>query len=246
VEKTLSIHSIFTWRREAFYWMVVLWTFALGTSTGDTWSEDDELGYWRAFLIVLSALIFDYLLFLLLEKLLGPKPWIGITTFWIAYVLTRPLGATMGDFLTQPGGIQYDPTACTDIGTNETDVGCVDPDVYCITVCDSYPVFDNCSAWFALDNTTMCCPDPTLTCPPGWIANTCGALQPTCFTPLACDYCWGLDGALATNICFGIAFIALVAYLTWSKKDQLKAEETKETRAPEKSQNGVEMDKPEH
>lgn len=93
-EGTLSIHSIFTARREAFYWLAVLFTFALGTATGDLVAEKLQLGYFVsvglfAGLIVLAALAH---LFLKLN---------GILTFWIVYILTRPLGASIGDSLAQ-------------------------------------------------------------------------------------------------------------------------------------------------
>jgi len=93
-EGTLSIHSIFTARREAFYWLAVLFTFALGTATGDLVAEKLQLGYFVsvalfAGLIVLTALAHQYL------KLNG------ILTFWIVYILTRPLGASIGDSLAQ-------------------------------------------------------------------------------------------------------------------------------------------------
>lgn len=93
-ERTLSIHSIFTARREGFYWLAVLFTFALGTAAGDLVAEHLNLGYLR------SALLFTGLIaattlahrFLRLD---------GILAFWIAYILTRPLGASIGDYLSQ-------------------------------------------------------------------------------------------------------------------------------------------------
>ena len=93
-EKTLSIHSIFTPRREAFYWLTILFTFALGTAAGDLMAEKLNLGYW------LSALVFAGLIGLvaLCQKVLRLSP---VLTFWMAYVLTRPLGASLGDYLSQ-------------------------------------------------------------------------------------------------------------------------------------------------
>ncbi|WP_309572240.1 hypothetical protein [Deinococcus sp.] len=93
-EGTLSIHSIFTAHREAFYWLAVLFTFALGTATGDLVAEKLQLGYFVsvglfAGLIALAALAHLY------TKL------DGILTFWIVYILTRPLGASIGDSLSQ-------------------------------------------------------------------------------------------------------------------------------------------------
>jgi len=92
-ERTLSIHSIVTRRRELFYWTAILFTFALGTAAGDLATEALQLGF-RLGVVVFGALIamatFAYYR--------GANP---ILTFWIAYVLTRPLGASLGDFLSQ-------------------------------------------------------------------------------------------------------------------------------------------------
>lgn len=93
-EGTLSIHSILTPRREGFYWLAVLFTFALGTATGDLMAEQLHLGY------LPSALIFGGLIGLVA---LGQVVFRGngILTFWLAYILTRPLGASIGDELSQ-------------------------------------------------------------------------------------------------------------------------------------------------
>ncbi|MGB8351015.1 MAG: hypothetical protein WCE47_11355 [Gaiella sp.] len=94
-ERTLSIHSIFTTRREAFYWLAVLFTFALGTAAGDLTAERLGIGYWQ------SALMFGGMIGLVyiahVRFALNP-----ILAFWMAYVLTRPLGASIGDYLSQP------------------------------------------------------------------------------------------------------------------------------------------------
>lgn len=94
-EGTLSIHSIYTRRRELFYWAAILFTFALGTSAGDLLAEKLALGY------ALSAVLFAAAIGLVTLLYLGGKlrP---IPAFWIAYILTRPLGASCGDFLSQP------------------------------------------------------------------------------------------------------------------------------------------------
>ncbi len=97
-EKTLSIHSIFTTRREAFYWLTILFTFALGTATGDLVAENFNLGYLN------SALIFGGLIALVTVAHFRFKL-NAILAFWIAYILTRPLGASIGDFLAQPRDI---------------------------------------------------------------------------------------------------------------------------------------------
>ena len=99
-EKTLSIHSIFTAKREAFYRLAILFTFALGTAGGDLLSEWLGIGYVNAGLIFggVIALIAVVYYFLRTKKFtLNP-----IFAFWAAYILTRPLGASLGDYLTQP------------------------------------------------------------------------------------------------------------------------------------------------
>jgi uncharacterized membrane-anchored protein len=95
LEGTLSIHSIVTVRREAFYWLAVLFTFALGTAVGDLVDERFGVGYWLTALIVallIAAVTAGHLVF-------GAN---AVLTFWMAYVLTRPLGASLGDGLSQP------------------------------------------------------------------------------------------------------------------------------------------------
>lgn len=93
-ERTLSIHSIVTRRREAFYWLAILFTFALGTATGDLMAEVLGLGYLLAGIIV-AALIAA----LAAAWRFGLH---SVLAFWAAYVLTRPLGASIGDYLSQP------------------------------------------------------------------------------------------------------------------------------------------------
>jgi uncharacterized membrane-anchored protein len=94
-EETLSVHSVFTNRREAFYWLAILFTFALGTAAGDLVAEKFALGYLAAgilFGMIIASLTFGYF-FLKLNPILG---------FWLVYILTRPLGASFGDLLSQP------------------------------------------------------------------------------------------------------------------------------------------------
>jgi uncharacterized membrane-anchored protein len=94
-ERTLSIHSIVTTRREGFYWLAVLFTFALGTSAGDLTAERLAVGYWQSavlFAALIAATFISHIRF-------GAN---AILTFWIAYILTRPLGASIGDYLSQP------------------------------------------------------------------------------------------------------------------------------------------------
>lgn len=94
-EGTLSIHSIYTTRRETFYWLVVLFTFALGTAIGDLISEVFGFGYVTTgdlFAAVIGIVAFAYYV-LRLD---------GILSFWLVYIFTRPLGASLGDYLSQP------------------------------------------------------------------------------------------------------------------------------------------------
>ncbi|MCW2972172.1 MAG: hypothetical protein JWN72_445 [Thermoleophilia bacterium] len=94
-ENTLSIHEVYTTRRETFYWLTVLFTFALGTAAGDLIAEKIGLGYWKSGLLFAAAIAVVYVAHRFFA--LGP-----IAAFWIAYVLTRPLGASIGDYLSQP------------------------------------------------------------------------------------------------------------------------------------------------
>ncbi len=94
-EKTLSIHSIYTRRREMFYWATVMATFALGTAAGDMTATTMNLGYFSsgvlfAVLIAVPALAYW---------------WLGLNellAFWLAYILTRPLGASFADWMGRP------------------------------------------------------------------------------------------------------------------------------------------------
>lgn len=93
VERTLSIHTIITTRRELFYWLAILFTFALGTAAGDLAAEALGLGF-NVGVIAFSALI----------AAIGAAYALGgnaVLTFWLAYILTRPLGASLGDLLSQ-------------------------------------------------------------------------------------------------------------------------------------------------
>lgn len=94
-ERTLSIHTINTRKREAFYWAAILVTFALGTSGGDLIGEALGLGYGLSALVFLSAVLL--IAFAHFALRLG-----AVLAFWIAYILTRPLGASLGDLLSQP------------------------------------------------------------------------------------------------------------------------------------------------
>jgi uncharacterized membrane-anchored protein len=110
-ERTLSIHSIFTTKRESFYWLAILFTFALGTASGDLVAEKFGLGYLATgvlFGMIIASLSFGYFA-LKLD---------GILAFWLVYIFTRPLGASFGDLLSQPkeyGGFGFG-TIGTSIG----------------------------------------------------------------------------------------------------------------------------------
>ena len=102
-ERTLSIHAVTTTRREIFYWLAILFTFALGTAAGDLVAERVGLGYLSTgilFGMIIASLALGYFL-LGLDAILG---------FWLAYIFTRPLGASFGDLLSQPaqyGGMGF-------------------------------------------------------------------------------------------------------------------------------------------
>lgn len=95
IEATLSIHTVYSTRRETFYWLAILFTFALGTAAGDLVAEQFSLGYLATgilFGMIIASLTIGYY-FLKLNPILA---------FWLVYILTRPLGASFGDLLSQP------------------------------------------------------------------------------------------------------------------------------------------------
>ncbi|HLG67199.1 MAG TPA: hypothetical protein VKV36_04930 [Acidimicrobiales bacterium] len=94
-ERTLSIHSIDTPRREMFYWAAVVATFAMGTAVGDFTAYTLHLGYFS------SAFLFGALM---VVPAAGYRwfRWNGVLSFWFAYVLTRPLGASLADGFGKP------------------------------------------------------------------------------------------------------------------------------------------------
>ncbi len=104
-ERTLSIHTIVTTRREAFYWLAILVTFALGTATGDLLAEKIDIGYLLSlgvFAAMIGAVAISHFVFKVN----------AILAFWLAYILTRPLGASIGDYLSQDvsnGGLGLGP-----------------------------------------------------------------------------------------------------------------------------------------
>ncbi|MGV8969955.1 MAG: hypothetical protein ACOH1J_05850 [Microbacteriaceae bacterium] len=93
-ERTLSIHSIFSRRREAFYWVAILFTFALGTAAGDLISEGLGLGY------LFGTILFAALIGVIIVARFAFRLNV-VFCFWAAYILTRPLGASIGDLLAQ-------------------------------------------------------------------------------------------------------------------------------------------------
>jgi hypothetical protein len=94
-ERTLSIHTIYTTKREGFYWLAVLFTFALGTAAGDLTAERLNVGYAWSLALFAAAI----------ALVTAAHYWLNLNAvlaFWIAYILTRPLGASTGDLLSQP------------------------------------------------------------------------------------------------------------------------------------------------
>jgi uncharacterized membrane-anchored protein len=94
-EGTLSIHSITTQRREAFYWAVVFATFALGTALGDYTAASLNMGYFSSGLLFLAVILLPALAW----WRFGLN---SVAAFWMAYVVTRPLGASFSDWISKP------------------------------------------------------------------------------------------------------------------------------------------------
>ncbi len=122
VEKTLSIHSINTLGREAFYWLTVLFTFALGTAAGDLMAERLALGYLTSLFIFAGAIAVIAVAHYALKTYLGAEhkhmSTNAVLAFWLAYILTRPLGASIGDYLSQAqpdGGLGLGTTVTSGI-----------------------------------------------------------------------------------------------------------------------------------
>jgi uncharacterized membrane-anchored protein len=116
-ERTLSIHTIVTTRREAFYWLAILFTFALGTAAGDLSAEKLDLGY------AVSIAIFGGLIALVAAAhyFLDLNP---VLAFWMAYILTRPLGASIGDEMSQ-NSKKYGGLGLGTTGTSYIFLGCI-------------------------------------------------------------------------------------------------------------------------
>jgi uncharacterized membrane-anchored protein len=116
-ERTLSIHTIFTTRREGFNWLAILFTFALGTAAGDLSAEQFSLGYGPSILIfggLIAAVAVAHYAFKLN----------GVLAFWLAYILTRPLGASIGDWMSQHSH-KYGGLGLGTTGTSYIFLGCI-------------------------------------------------------------------------------------------------------------------------
>ncbi len=104
-EKTLSIHSIVTTKRESFYWLTILFTFALGTASGDLIAEHFAIGYLPSALIFAGVIALITIAHYVVRKVLSlehkHQSTNAVLAFWLAYILTRPLGASIGDYLSQ-------------------------------------------------------------------------------------------------------------------------------------------------
>jgi uncharacterized membrane-anchored protein len=116
-ERTLSIHTIFTTRRESFYWLAILFTFALGTAAGDLSAEKLNLGY------AVSILIFGGLIAIVTVAHYRFRL-NAVLAFWLAYILTRPLGASIGDEMSQ-NSHKYGGLGLGTTGTSYIFLGCI-------------------------------------------------------------------------------------------------------------------------
>ncbi len=116
-ERTLSIHSIVTTKREAFYWLAILFTFALGTAAGDLVAEKANLGYAISILVFGGAIGIVAFAYYVLDMN-------AVLAFWLAYILTRPLGASIGDELSQ-NSHKYGGLGLGATGTSYIFVACI-------------------------------------------------------------------------------------------------------------------------
>jgi uncharacterized membrane-anchored protein len=116
-ERTLSIHTIVTTRREAFYWLAILFTFALGTAAGDLVAEKADLGYAVSIAIFGGAIAVVAAAHYIFKMN-------AILSFWLAYILTRPLGASIGDEMSQKSH-KYGGLGLGTTGTSYIFLGCI-------------------------------------------------------------------------------------------------------------------------
>ncbi len=117
VERTLSIHTIFTSRREGFYWLAILFTFALGTAAGDLVAERFNVGYGESIAMCGGAIS----LIIVAHYALRMN---AVLSFWLAYTLTRPLGASIGDEMSQKSH-EYGGLGLGTTGTSYIFLGCI-------------------------------------------------------------------------------------------------------------------------
>jgi len=103
VERSLSIHSITTARRELFYWLTVVTTFALGTATGDMTASTFGLGYFNSGILFTILILVVALTHFITKSIMSaehhPETRNAVLAFWLAYILTRPLGASFADWM---------------------------------------------------------------------------------------------------------------------------------------------------
>jgi uncharacterized membrane-anchored protein len=97
-EGTLSIHAINTRRREKLYWLAVLATFSLGTAAGDLTATTINIGFWWSAVVFAGIILIPALGWWKLH-------WNAVFCFWFAYVITRPIGASLADGLSKPHAI---------------------------------------------------------------------------------------------------------------------------------------------
>ena len=114
-EGTLSIHSIINARRERFYWAAVMITFALGTAAGDMTATTFNWGYLGSAVAFTIAILAIWIVHVVVSRVRGSaahadSAGAGVLAFWLAYVLTRPLGASYADWMGEPrakGGLEW-------------------------------------------------------------------------------------------------------------------------------------------
>jgi uncharacterized membrane-anchored protein len=118
-EGTLSVHSIITARRERFYWGTVLLTFGLGTALGDTTAEDLHLGFARSILLFAALMVIPLAVWAYAGRRTATRPGspaVSVATFWAAYSLTRPLGASVADWMATRHGLGWGTGPVTAVG----------------------------------------------------------------------------------------------------------------------------------
>jgi len=205
---------------------------------GDIISEPADLGYWRTLCICVGIIAAAAVVWAVGELYFPSKTWISILTFWIVYITTRPLGASVGDLLTADPGPIYDDTQCYFDGTAQDITLVTDLNVtsfwFDITTAVDYTLPQNLLNFTAyiLDNGVGspnpidCTPDDictvTVDCPTD--GSGCPQLFDTCVANLACDQCWGLGAVNVTNAVFGALVITFVIVLMVTKLDRISTE----------------------